>query len=274
MPKSPNEKKAHRERQYLESLVHLLDFHEVGIKSLSPPAPDLALTVGSDVIGVEVTEYYSHPRQGEMQRRAVDTEWERLRRQLMREIDLTPALEGIHGTICFTRLEVPPKGSHRAFVTEIIRCTQAYAKIVPASATDFSAEPLVSQYVKQIRLKRINSRLSWGWNQNTAWLGTDSKAFVDCIRRKTVKNYDRHDLSNLWLLIVSGPHLSQALGMDLHLVLPKITDAEELLKNSGFAKAYVLQYMFDVAYEWPGWRKIGQENFRTHHAHRDAVIFR
>jgi hypothetical protein len=99
--------------------------------------------------------------------------------------------------------------------------------------------------------------MSWDWNGNIAWIGTDQGAFMDCIQRKTAITYDRTDLDEIWLLVVSGPHLSQAMGFDdLDQVLQSMAEVDKLLRRSAFQKVYVFQYVFDVAYEWPGWRKI------------------
>ena len=96
----------------------------------------------------------------------------------------------------------------------------------------------------------------WNWNHNTAWMGIHAPTFADLVRRKTSTKYDVRDFREFWLLIVSGPQLSQAMGMNLGSVLPEITEVERLLGASAIRKAYVLQYMIGVAYEWPGWRRI------------------
>lgn len=251
------------ERLYVESFLPLLDLTDVELEKLQPSRPDFRVIKDQNAIGIEVTEYHASTasKRGHS-RRLVEQEWERLRRELMRRVDEAPTLREVHATLMFKDLHLPSRQEYQTFIGQLIGCATKNEASLPTSVTDFGAFTLLSAYLKELRLKHTRCSMSWDWNHNTAWLGTDSSAFVNCVASKVRNNYDREGLSDLWLLIVSGPHSSQAMGVDLQHSLRSISGLDDLLRGSGFAKVYVFQYMFDVAYGWPGWKKIGVENFR------------
>lgn len=218
-------------------------------------------------VGIEITEYHSdYPTASGYSRRVVEQEWEHLRRELMKKVDATASLNGVHGSLFFKDLTLPSRHDHADFINQVMSCAQANINVLPTSLSDFEAFPLLSQYLKEMRFKRIRCHMSWDWNKNIGWIGTEPTALVDCIRRKVKKKYDTEGINDLWLLIVSGPNLSQAMGIDLQYDLANIGEVDELLQKSVFSKAYIFQYMFDVAYEWPTWKKMGMENFRKEHS--------
>lgn len=258
------------ERHYMDAFLDVMNFRDVVVEQKCPPMPDFALRIGHLLVGVEMTEYHSesttpsgHPR------RLVEQEWERLRKAVMKAIDACPELEGVHGTLCFKDLKLPGRRESDSFIAQAIACAKRSVSCASRSINvlDFTDYPLLQTFLSKLRLRRIKCSMSWDWNHNTAWVGTDQDAFLSCVQRKTANTYDLNGLDQTWLLIVSGSSLSQAMGIELQHQLPQITKADEALRSSLFCRAFVFQYMFDVAYEWPGWRKIGAENFKQEEAH-------
>lgn len=243
------------ERHYLQAFLPLVGFGGALLQKLDPPRPDFEVSHEARSICIEITEYHSKtPTPSGHTRRLIEQEWERLRQQLMVKVDATPSLAEIHGTVCLRELKVPSRRDSTDFINQLVDCAKGQLEGLPIAVSDFAAYPLLSQFLKQVRLKRIRCHMSWDWNYNTAWIGTEPKAFVETVRAKTEQQYETGGLDDLWLLIVSGPHLSQATGLDLDHHLPNIPKADTLLRSSSFSKAFVFQYMFDVAYEWPGWK--------------------
>jgi len=244
------------ERKYLNAFLTLLGLTDMNPEKLNPPRPDFCIFIDHKSVGVEITEYHSVTKTDSGHtRRQVEQEWECLRKKLMCRVDQTPDLQGVHAKLMFKELQLPSSRERSDFISQLIECTKKHVASLPLSVSDFKHFPILSIYLNEVRLMRIHCFMSWDWNGDIAWIGTNQDAFMNCIQRKTAITYDRIDLDEIWLLVVSGPHLSQAMWINEQ-NLQYMAEVDKLLRCSAFKKVYVFQYLDDVAYEWPGWRKI------------------
>ena len=80
----------------------------------------------------------------------------------------------------------------------------------------------------------------------------------EIIRSKSEKvtNYEISNLNEMWLLVVSGSQISQAMGIPHPDILNDFSDCNELINQSGFNKIYLYQYMRDRILEWSGYWKV------------------
>ncbi len=75
-------------------------------------------------------------------------------------------------------------------------------------------------------------------------------------------NYLKRDKPDeLWLLAVGEHRLSQTIPPFMLDKLNSFGTLNKKLQESGFARVFLYQYVLDVMYEWPGWKKHGEENF-------------
>ena len=117
------------------------------------------------------------------------------------------------------------------------------------------AFPLLNGYLKEFILKRPDLYITWDWNHDVSSVGVTEKELMDIITPKVneVSSYKREHFDELWLVVVSGYRLSQAMGVLSEKRLASYENLNKLLEQSGYDKVYLYQYMFDVIYGWPGW---------------------
>jgi len=245
------------ERQYLNAFLPLLGLADMVPKKLDPPRPDFCIFIDHKSVGVEITEYHSVTKTASGHtRRQVEQEWECLRKKLMCRVDQTPDLQGVHATLMFKGLRLPSSQERSDFISQLIEYTKKHVASLPLSVSGFEHFPILSRYLNKVRLRRFHCYMSWDWNGRTAWIGTDQDAFMKCIQKKADKRYDLTGLDEIWLLVVSEPYLSQTMWIKDEQDLQSMTEVNKLLRCSAFHKVYLFQYLNDVAYEWPAWRKI------------------
>lgn len=123
---------------------------------------------------------------------------------------------------------------------------------------------LLSHYVKTLTLERVGCYITWEWDHIAAAIGVSEVELITAITpkaSKAVSYLEKDEFDELWLLVVSEHRLSQTIP---RISVEKLNSYETLnkeLQKSGFAKVLLYQYMFDVVYEWPGWKKFGKEKF-------------
>ncbi len=123
--------------------------------------------------------------------------------------------------------------------------------------------PFLSEYLQKFELKKVGCFITWDWNYSGSFIGLSEEELLEIIEPKISKvlSYKGKGIDELWLLVVSGHRISQAMDLDLSNKLNNYKQLNVLLRDSGYNKVYLYQYMFDVIYEWPGWNKHGKENF-------------
>lgn len=250
---------------YLRNFLELLG--EAPTQIEAGESPDFVVILRGKKIGIEVTEFHSDLKGvDDKPRRAIEETWNLLQKNLKKAVEKHPKLKGTYGFLMFKDLIVPPKSVHKEFVNEIIQlsltmiCTNC-EEIRP----DEGKFPLLHQYLEKFRLKRINfaHHISWDWDQNASFIGLTEDELISAIQRKMNRadKYRGKGIEELWLLVISGYRLSQAMPPFLENKLSDFDRLNDILEESGYDKVYLYQYMFDVIYEWPGWIKFGKEDF-------------
>jgi len=255
-------KKKDNERFYLDKFLALLS--KVADEIHHEESPDFIVSIATKKIGIEVTDFHSDLKgESGRPRRAVEETWTLLQGMIMEEVDKYNKLKETFGLLSFKKLELPPKSKHKKFTDELIKLSleiidSDYKVIKPGGKY-----PLLNKYLEKFCLERVGCYITWQWNHNVSSIGITETRLINAIKSKIEKvvKYKEKNIDDLWLLIVSGHMLSQAMGLNLHYKLNTFDQLNNLLKHSGFNKIFIYQYMFDVIYKWPGWVKIGKENF-------------
>ena len=256
-------KQKQNERFYLDKFLALLGKAPNEIQSRE--SPDFIVILQQKKIGMELTDFHSDLK-GENQRprRAIEETWTLLQRTIMEEVGKYDELKEANGFLLFEKLELPPKSKHREFAKELIKLSLEMLNFGCKERRPGNNYPFLNKYLKKFCLEKVGCYITWEWNYNVSWIGLRETELMDAIKPKIGKAFGykkgKH-IDELWLLIISGYRLSQAMGIYLLEKLNTFDQLNNLLSQSGYDKIYIYQYMFDIIYEWPGWVKIGRENF-------------
>lgn len=249
---SENKKKI--ERFYFDSFLSLLGIEPSKIQERE--SPDFVAMWQGKRLGVELTHFHSDLKGvGGKTRRAIEETWISLQKTIMDKVEHCRRLKGTYGILFFKHLEVPPKRLHETFSEELIQLSLNMLKANREKSRPDAESPLLNKYLKEFILKRPGLYITWNWNHDVSSVGVTEKELIDIIMPKVneVLNYKREPFHELWLIVVSGYRLSQAMGILLGNRLDGYTNLNNLLQQSGYDKVYIYQYMFDLIYEWPGW---------------------
>lgn len=256
-------KKKENERFYLDKFLALLGKMA---DEISPgESPDFIVNIATKKIGIELTDFHSDLKgENGKPRRAIEETWRLIQGTIMEEVEKYNKLKETFGFLSFKKLELPSKSKHKIFTDELIKLSlemidSDYEEINPGGNY-----PLLNKYLEEFCLKRAGCYITWQWNHNASFVGFTETRLINVIESKIEKvaKYKEKNIDELWLLIVSGHMLSQAMGLNLSYKLNTFNQLNNLLRHSGYNKIFIYQYMLDVIYEWPGWVKIGKENFQ------------
>jgi len=255
-------KKKKKERFYLDKFLALLG--KVPNKIESGESPDFIVILRQKRIGIESTDFHSDSKgESGRPRRAIEETWASLQKTIMEKVEKCNELKETYGLLFFKKLELPSKSKHGEFTDELIKLSleminSGYKEIKPGESY-----PMLIKYLKKFRLEKAECYITWEWNYSVSSIGITEKELINAVKPKIKKvpTYKEKNIDELWLLIISGYRLSQAMGMRLSDKLNTFHQLNILLSQSGYNKVYLYQFMFDVVYEWPGWIKIGKENY-------------
>lgn len=255
-------KKKENERFYLDKFLALLG--KVADEIHPEESPDFIVSIATKKIGIELTDFHSDLKgENGKPRRAIEEAWLLIQGTIMEEVEKCNKLKETFGFLSFKKLELPPKSKHKKFADELIKLSlemidSDYKEINPGGNY-----PLLNKYLEKFCLERAGCYITWKWNHNVSFVGFTEKRLINATKSKIEKvvKYREKNIDELWLLIVSGHRLSQAMGLNLSYKLNTFDQLNNLLKHSGYNKIFIYQYMFDVIYKWPGWVKIGKEDF-------------
>jgi len=255
-------KKEKVERCYLEAFLRLLG--KVPDDVPRGEHCDLVAVFPQQKIGVEVTEFHGDfkGKKGS-QWRAVMENWRYLQRMIMEKVRQYDELKETSGLLFSERRELPPRKQYQGFVDELVQLSRERINSDCQERTLGSDYPLLHKHLKKFILKKSGCYSTWKWNHEASSFGVRETPLIQAAEPKVRKliKYKQEDVEEVWLLVVSGFQLFQALGINLSSKLRTFDRLNKLLTTSGFNRVYLYQYMFDVAYEWPGWAKIGRESF-------------
>lgn len=255
-------KKKENERFYLDKFLALLG--KVPDEVKSGESPDFIVILQQKKIGIELTDFHSDSK-GEDGRshRAIEEAWMVLQRTIMEEVEKCNELKETNGLLFFKKLGLPPKSKHREFTDGLIKLSleminSGYKEIKPGGNY-----PILNKYLKKFCLEKVGCYITWEWNYNVSSVGITEEELINAAKSKIERGgiYKEKDIDELWLLIISGYRLSQAMGIRLSDKLNTFDQLNNLIRQSVYNKIYLYQFMFGVIYEWPGWVKIGKENF-------------
>ncbi len=258
-PNNAMDEKKEIECFYLHQFLTLLD--TVSFRIICGESPDFVVVFERKKTAVEVTEFHSDPKDRKgSRRRAMEENWASLQGMIMDRVKEYNELKDTNALLFFKKQEVPPERAHGEFTDELIKLSR---EMIDSDCREIRPErnyPLLSKYLKRFRLGKCGCYMTWEWNHNVLPIGVTETALIKTVESKIFADYKGKDIDEVWLLIVSGFRLSQALGMHLSNRLNTFNRLNNLLGKAGYSKIYLYQYMLDVFYQWPGWAKIGRES--------------
>ena len=208
-------------------------------------APDFILQLRGQSVGVEISVYNSEETIDETKRRAVESEWERLKAAAEEFWSQQGDLRAVTVGVMF-KGRVPGRRDHCAFIQEVAAVVrQQLAKLGPEKQTfsPSASSPLMHDYLAQLVL-RTDSHAEWYSNFSSGWVArpNDSK-IPDIVKGKSKRKFRSTD--ELWLVIHCGTRMSETT-----LELDRVEDFRSImgLDRSKFDRIFVLTYM--GTYEW------------------------
>jgi len=246
-----NKKQKEQEYSYLKKFLELINLSPEQI--LDNESPDFIIILNGKRIGIEITEYHSDDKGPKGQpRREVEETRKKLLSDLMKEVKKNQALGCVNGVLSFKNLDVPPRKKHYQFIKEILEVSNQNLpdnKNREVIIDRFEKNPLLSQYLKELRLEYHSHGFDWGI-RDFAWVGISEQELLKTIERKTNIKYGEKGLSEIWLLIVSGTNLSQAVPPFELLRLDTYSECNKILCTSEFREVYFFIYMQDQILRW------------------------
>jgi hypothetical protein len=257
-----------RERFYLEEYLKALQIQVGSIERGANP-PDFILTLAKKQVAVEVTEFHSdatgpegHPR------RLIEEEWTKVQRLINQERKRYPDFDNILGLLFFKKLLLPSRFEGLEFVRELLNFSRNVLESVSKKGVgDFSSFdqkfPLLQKYLRRLHLRLVGSHTTWEWNHSASSVGLNESEMRKTVSRKLEIPRPK-DVSENWLLIVSGHQLSQSMGLPDIEKLNAFQEVNEALKTGPYDKVFIFEYMFDRVLLWDpssGWMELREARF-------------
>ena len=259
------DKKKKEESTYFHEFLDVLGEVPESVRCEEPP--DFIITLNQKKIAVELTAFHSDskPKGGSARRTAEET-WKLLQKTIMKRVAECKDLEETYGKLFFKKSLLPLKSKHSEFTGELVKiCVQMISSGSREAKPD-SKYPLLDEYVRKITLEEVGCYMTWGWNFDASFVGLSEPELVNTItpKIKKIAMYKKKPFDELWLLIISGHLLSQAMGgsKDFSSTLHSFRRLNHLLEKSGFDRVYIYQRMHDTVYKWPGWLRIERKRSR------------
>jgi hypothetical protein len=252
--------KKREECVYLENFLSLMKISPQSLEC--GESPDFVVVIDDARVGIEVTFYHSLATGADGRpRRAVEEDWTSLQSRIREQVQKSADLKHTYALLFFKNLEVPAKREHKTFVQELISFSHYMVRTGQERGKPGEEYELLQRYLADLSIKKVGSPMTWDWNHEAAFVGLQEDELMAALEAKLRKApiYSSKGFDDLWLLVVSGYRLSQAMGLRLEYELNSFATVNEELRNSLYGKVFLFQYMLDVIYEWPGWVKIGEE---------------
>lgn len=204
------------ECQQLNKFLESIKYGVSNVKEIEDDGLDFII---NSKIGVQITEYHSGVKEeGGCQRRQVEREWSKLQNELVASVKKCPELKEIHGVLKFKELKLPRSKEYAGLIQEIIKASlgnlpkQLGEEKVVIPSNEF---PLMNRYLASLKLKKVDFPVScqyqWDWpSPYVVWLGPTEAELISIVEPK-IKKCKKLNLEETWLLIVSGPQMSQTL---------------------------------------------------------------
>lgn len=237
---------------YLKRFLRRMEIESESVERGEDP-PDFYVVYASNRIAIEVTEYHSMRKGGSGRAwRAVEEEWRRIRDLFIEKRERYPKLNDVHGFLFFRELEMPPAKKHDQFVTELLDFGINQYGILTEERSSFNSfpshYPLLNEYLKKIWLKKVNCYITWDRASGT-YVGISEKELEKCVSKK-LKMTRPQEITENWLLIVSGTAMSQQIGLTPCKKFHDFATLNRLFETSNFDKVFFFQYMWERVLCW------------------------
>ena len=240
-----------RELFYANKFLQSLNVPNLGLKKGDDP-PDLVLELqGSAVsnIGIEMTEFHSNVTSPSGKpRRAIEEGWNDILKVIRQQRKEHPILNCVSCTLFFKRLDVPGKKDHFQFVSELIRFLISKDGNLTSEfyefREDFNSELLTKYLDKVVAQKTACNYIGWNWNHSASGVGLSEDELKMTIMSKVLTVFN-DGFDEIWLIIVSGDGMSQAMGLPEVETLHEFNEVNTMLDKSHFDRVFIFEYMFD-----------------------------
>jgi len=242
-----------REYFYLEKFLAVLQTKVESIERGANP-PDFILKQGERCIAVEVTEFHSATNgAGGHPRRPVEEEWLKIQQLFRQERKQYPDLDSIAGLLFFKQFNLPPSGKHKQFVQELLDFGRSVIGNLTKDGSDFkdfgASFPLLNEYLKRLNLYKTGCYITWEWNHSASSVGLNESELQKTIFKKLEIPRPTNITEN-WVLVVSGHWLSQSMGLPFVEELREYQTLNKALNQGPYDKVFIFQYMFDRVLLW------------------------
>ena len=147
---------------------------------------------------------------------------------------------------------MPPATKHAQFVTELLEFGISQYKTLTEERSSFNRFPstylLLNKYLKEIHLQKVNCYMTWDYS-SAAYVGISEKELEKCVSKK-LKTQRPQQITENWLLIVSGVDMSQQIGLTHYEKFNNFAQLNDSLEKSSFDKVFFFQYMWQRVLCW------------------------
>ncbi|MFH0986261.1 MAG: hypothetical protein V1882_12155 [Candidatus Omnitrophota bacterium] len=241
-----------RERFYVTQYLNLLGVSNLMVTKGDDP-PDVVLVSqdsSASKIAIELTEFHSSVTGSSGKpRRAIEETWDGLLREIREIRKAHPVLNCVSCVICFKGLDLPGKKDHVQFGTDMMSFLADKGGELAREFKEYSGSfksKLLTKYVSKIIASKTSCNyIEWNWNHSAAGVGLTEEELKAAIGSKIVTSFDRAQFGEVWLMIVSGHEMSQAMGLPNIEELNKFAVVNSMLDKSQFDRVLIFEYMFD-----------------------------
>jgi len=237
---------------YLKRFLWRMEIEPESVQRGEDP-PDFYVMYASKRIAIEVTEYHSMRKgSGGHAWRAVEEEWQRIRDLFIKERERYPELDDVYGFLFFKELKMPPAKKHGQFVEELLEFGISHCRNLTEERMSFyffpSSYTLLNKYLKEIQLQKVNCYMTWS-RASGAFVGISEKELEKCLSKKL--NMPRlEQITENWLLIVSGTSMSQQIGLTPCKKFNDFARLNRRLETGPFDKVFFFQYVWQRVLCW------------------------
>ncbi len=246
------------ERVYLDHFFLTLGVRCDDIQRGDNP-PDFIVTIKGEKISIEMTDFYSSESgPSGHTHREVTVEFEKLRDKIDLRIKEESLLKNLHIFLWFNKLLLPSSKKQDQFIKEICLFARLFFNKINSNLhftifDNFDGYPLLKEYLMEVRLRIGMRRTDWNYSSGFVDKNRDTHDLITSIEKK-ITNPPEKKL--YWLLIVTGPSVSQMFGPHEVEVAQSCIKLNELLRSGPFDKIYVHQFGFGHILEGTsdGWK--------------------
>lgn len=241
-----------REQFYVTKYLNLLGISNLVVTKGDNP-PDVVLISRDSLvpkIAIEVTEFHSSATGSSGKpRREIEEAWNSLLKEIREIRKNHPVLNGVSCIICFKGLDLPGKKYYVQFGSDMMSFLTDKEGELTSEFKEYSScfkSELLTKYVSKIIVSKTSCNyIEWNWNHSAASVGLTDEELKAAIASKIVTSFDHAQFDEVWLIIVSGHEMSQAMGLPQIEELNNFGVVNSILDKSQFDRVLIFEYMFD-----------------------------